>query len=126
MLTYEKLIALAEERADQADQIALKEDFDPEADQKAIDDLLAEAESYRKRAEASKKAMTFKVPVPDSTDAPLVTVIADETDKKAAGRTWTMGEFLQGVAHGSREVQPYRSTTNDMVEPGTAPIRTTQ
>jgi HK97 family phage major capsid protein len=36
-------------------------------------------------------------------------VTADETDKKAAAKSWTMGEFLQGVAHGSRDVQPYRS-----------------
>jgi HK97 family phage major capsid protein len=121
-LTYKQLVKLADDKALEVEAIATKDDFDEDVDQKAIDELLKVSENYRKRAETVKKITTLRQQADAEKAAKPspsgLVVTADETDKKAAAKTWTIGEFLQGVAHGARDVQPFRSTRQDGVEPG--------
>lgn len=85
-----------------------------EAEEPEVEDanaLLAEAEKLRERAEAMRKAQTFI----DSTETKAkasdggLKVVADETDKKAQGKTWGLGEFCAAVAHDDMLVQPFLS-----------------
>jgi HK97 family phage major capsid protein len=80
-----------------------------------VDALVAEA--AEKAANAAVEAYKTKLAAEPATNSGIV-VVADETDKKAAAKTWSIGEFLQGVAHEARDVQPFRSTRKDGVEPG--------
>jgi len=114
---YKKLLEQARQKAAAATVILAGEEPNVEEATK----LIADAKALRERAEAIKAAGDLETEAADAVKAfdklaaepPTksgIVVTADETDKKAAGKTWGMGEFLQGVAHGTREVQPYRST----------------
>lgn len=115
---YKKLLEQARQKALAAK--AILEGDNPNVEE--ANKLLAEAEALRARAETIKKAASLV----DDADATIkafdalaneparnsgLQVTADETDKKAKGKLWTVGEFLKAVATGDRLVQPFR--TND-------------
>jgi len=73
--------------------------------------LEAEATKLADRLERMKALLTIKVKAgaKEDLEAGGLTVVEDETDKKAKGKTWGFGEFLIAVSKDERDVQPYRS-----------------
>jgi HK97 family phage major capsid protein len=124
-MKWKKLLEQAQKKAAAAKAILEGDEPNVEEAQK----LLANAEALRTQAKALKAADELeqdadeqikafdKLAAEPPTTEPGLVVVEDETDKKAKGKTWTMGEFLQGVAHDSREVQPFRSKSGE-AEPG--------
>ncbi len=117
-MDYKKLLEQAQQKAAAAN--AILEGEDPNIEE--VNKLLAEAEKLRDQAKAVKtasdlqseaadaiKAYDKALAEPPTTPSGMV-VTDDETDKKAKGKTWTMGEFLIAVADGDRLVQPFRSS----------------
>ena len=96
-MTAEKLRELAHTKAIEA-QAILEAEGPTEEDAQKADNLLAEAEALVARAEKIEKSLTFKRPVQDTTDAPAVTVVEDETDKALKANPFkSFGEFLMSV-----------------------------
>ena len=105
-MNYEQLRNLANQKATEAQ--AILEGDEPDAEKAT--ELLTEAEGYRNRAEAMQKAQTLA----DETkalpqDKPLVTVVADEEDKKKAVTTWGVGDFFKTLALEPEKLRAYRS-----------------
>jgi HK97 family phage major capsid protein len=89
-----------------ADAALLAEPYDHE---QAVA-LKDEAKGLLGRIKAMDELMVLPgAKTPETTPKAALTVVADETDKRAAGKTWTMGEFLVAVANDDRIVQPFRS-----------------
>jgi HK97 family phage major capsid protein len=96
-VTAEQLRELANLKSVEATALLTADEPTAEDGEKA-DALLAEAEKLTERAEKIEKALTFKVEVADSKEAPLLADIVDEADRALAGNPYkTFGAFLMSV-----------------------------
>jgi hypothetical protein len=76
------------------------------------EELTTEAEGYEAQIKALDRLTTLEQSheeKPEATPKAMLTVVADEEDKKAAVTTWGLGDFCKALANNPESVRAYGS-----------------